>query len=47
MDPEIKKKIEIVAISDTHSSFKKLNELADTLKGDIFIHAGDFTSHGR
>ena len=48
MDGEepVRKKLSILAVSDTHGSIKALNEIL-ALKGDIFIHAGDFTKHGK
>lgn len=44
--PEKKKKLEIVIVSDTHGDFKPFKQLLN-MKGDIFIHAGDFTEYGR
>ena len=41
-----RKKFTIVAVSDTHGSIKALTEIL-AMKGDIFIHAGDFTRHGK
>jgi predicted phosphodiesterase len=40
-----RKKLEIVAVSDTHGSVHPFQKLWQ-LKGDIFIHAGDFTDYG-
>lgn len=43
MDNDLK----IVAISDTHSSTTQFQQLVkNNVKGDIFIHAGDFTKKG-
>ena len=36
-----------MAVSDTHANFKMLEDVVLKYKGDIFIHAGDFTHHGR
>lgn len=36
--------MKIVCISDTHGEHRKLNEVPD---GDVLIHAGDFTKHGK
>lgn len=40
----IKKCLKIAAISDTHGRIDIINELG---RGDVFIHAGDFTYYGR
>lgn len=44
----MKRAIKIVAVSDTHASTYEMDELIrDEVKGDIFIHAGDFTRYGQ
>ena len=43
----MQKKLELLAISDTHEDFDILKKIAASEKGDIFIHAGDFTKHGK
>jgi predicted phosphodiesterase len=44
----MQKILKIVALSDTHSSFSQFEQLyEEKTKGDIFIHAGDFTRYGR
>lgn len=40
-----RKKLSVVVVSDTHGSYKQLQKVLQ-LKGDIFIHAGDFTDYG-
>lgn len=37
-----KKKVRILAISDTHCNHDKI-DISDWPEADIFIHAGDFT----
>ena len=44
-EPLIPKKLKIVVVSDTHGSLSQLKKTVG-LKGDIFIHAGDFTDYG-
>lgn len=39
-----KKKVKIVAMSDTHDLHFKI-DIKTLPKGDIFIHAGDFTKY--
>jgi len=34
-------------VSDTHGEYQELNRIYALMKGDIFIHAGDFTDYGR
>ena len=47
MEQPIKKGIRIVAVSDTHASSKEVEYIIkNNIKGDIFIHAGDFTKYG-
>jgi Icc-related predicted phosphoesterase len=47
MEAEVpKRKIRIVAISDTHDKQKHI-DAADWPEADIFIHAGDFTRASR
>jgi len=38
--------LKIVALSDTHGQHRKITP-ADVPDGDVLIHAGDFTKHGR
>ncbi len=45
-DAKYKRKIRIVAVSDTHSKHKYI-DTADWPEADIFIHAGDFTRASR
>ena len=42
---EEKKKLSIILVSDTHGESKPFREILQ-MKGDIFIHAGDFTDYG-
>jgi len=41
-----RKKLDIIVVSDTHGSYKKLKPILN-MTGDIFIHAGDFTYYGQ
>ena len=43
--PASRKKLDIIVVSDTHGSYKKLKPVLN-MTGDIFIHAGDFTYYG-
>jgi predicted phosphodiesterase len=36
-----------LAVSDTHGSNKIIEDAIKGMKGDIFIHAGDFTRKGK
>lgn len=46
LDPKVpKNKVRIVCMSDTHSTMSHIK--FDIPDGDIFIHAGDFTTRGR
>jgi Icc-related predicted phosphoesterase len=38
--------MKIVALSDTHGEHRSIDK-EDVPKGDVLIHAGDFTKHGR
>ena len=43
----MEKTMRIIAVSDTHSSSEQLEKIIkNKVKGDIFIHAGDFTRYG-
>jgi predicted phosphodiesterase len=44
--PTLKRKLRIVAVSDTHDKQKHI-EQTDWPEADIFIHAGDFTRASR
>ncbi len=41
-----RKKLDVVIVSDTHGEYQELNKISNSMKGDIFIHAGDFTDYG-
>ena len=43
----MRKDLKIVALSDTHASPRLEELITNQVTGDIFIHAGDFTSYGR
>ena len=43
INPKKKKFLKIVLISDTHSKHKEI----EPISGDLLIHAGDFTMHGK
>ena len=47
IDPQKGGKIRIVCISDTHSSVEMARPPFEVPNGDILIHAGDFTEHGK
>jgi predicted phosphodiesterase len=42
----LRKKLNVVVVSDTHGHYKQLDKIMQ-MSGDIFIHAGDFTYYGR
>lgn len=40
--------VKVAAISDTHGNNEELERaIKDNISGDIFIHAGDYTSYNK